>query len=177
MIAAYILGLTTYALGRAIRRKVLERIPQLEGHDNGKRMRELYEQHRLQRVADFSDYATNPDALYSRLWVLVRTESGLRETYSLVRRYWILGAAYDGVGFAALVWILPVVGLSDTPVPVRAALTVGLVFSALLAWRQASMYHRYQVDELAATAAHWHVSAVGPIEEEDVEEDIGVDTE
>ena len=177
VIAAYILGLTTYALGRAIRRKGLERIPQLAGHDNAKRMAELYVQHRLQRVADFSDYATNPDALYSRLWVLVRTESGLRETYSLVRRYWILGAAYDGVGFAALVWILPVVGLSDTPVPVRAALTVGLVFSALLAWRQASMYHRYQVDELAATAAHWHVSAVGPIEEEDVEEDIGVDTE
>lgn len=177
VIAAYILGLTTYSLGRAIRRRGLERIPQLSGHDNAKRMAELYEQHRLQRVADFRDYAKDPDALYSRLWVLVRTEAGLRETYSLVRRYWILGAAYDGIGFAALVWILPVTGLSGTPVPVRAALSVGLVFSALLAWRQASMYHRYQVDELAATAAHWHVSDAGPTEEEDVEEDIGVDTE
>lgn len=171
VIAAYILGLTTYSLGRAIRRRGLERIPLLAGHDNTKRMAELYTQHRLHRVADFRSYAKEPDALYSRLWVLVRTESSLRETYSLVRRYWILGAAYDGIGFAALVWILPVAGLSDTPVPVRAALSLGLVFSALLAWRQASMYHRYQVDELAATAAHWHVSDAGPIEGEDVEAD------
>ena len=157
VIAAYLLGLVTYALGRAIRRRGLERIPQLAGHDNAKRMAQLYAEHQLQHVSDFARYATQPDALYSRLWVLVRTEASLRETYSLVRRYWILGAAYDGIGFASLVWLLPVVGL-ETSLLVRALLALGLVSSALLAWRQASMYHRYQVDELAATAAHWHVA-------------------
>jgi len=156
VIAAYILGLVTYALGRAVRRKGLERIPMLSGHDNGARMAELYTQHHLEEVSDFRRYATHPEALYSRLWVLVRTEDSLRETYSLVRRYWILGAAYDGIGFSALLWLLPVLGLEPTTVPVRALLCAGLIASALLAWRQASMYHRYQVDELAATAAHWH---------------------
>ena len=157
VIAAYLLGLATYALGRAVRRQGLERIPLLAGHDNARRMSQLYGEHQLDRVSDFGRYAKHPDALYSRLWVLVRTEVSLRETYALVRRYWILGAAYDGIGFASLVWLLPVAGL-ETTASVRALLGLGLVCSALLAWRQASMYHRYQVDELAATAAHWHVS-------------------
>ncbi|MCR9160676.1 MAG: hypothetical protein ACE37F_20815 [Nannocystaceae bacterium] len=176
VIAAYVLGLATYALGRAIRRKGLERIPMLAGHDNAKRMAELYAQHRLERVADFRAYANDQAALYSRLWVLVRTEPGLRETYALARRYWILGAAYDGIGFAALLWLLPVAGL-DTPMPVRGLLGAGLVASALLAWRQASMYHRYQVDELAATAAHWHVTSVEPAAVDAAADDLGVDAE
>ncbi len=158
VIAAYILGLATYALGRAVRRKGLERIPMLQGHDNARRMSELYKEHELQLVSDFARYEGRPDALYSRLWVLVRTDPSLRETYSLVRRYWILGAAYDGIGFAALLWLLPVWQLEE-PTPIfKLALSAGLLFSSLLAWRQASMYHRYQVDELAATAAHWHTA-------------------
>ena len=83
-----------------------------------------------------------------------------------MRRYWILGAAYDGIGFAALLWLLPVWKLG-VPVPVTAALTLLLVASALLAWRQASMYHRYQVDELAATAAHWHAERVAEASTDD----------
>jgi len=176
VIAAYLLGLVTYALGRAIRRKGLERIPMLEGHNTARRMAELFAEHQLARVSDYARYANYPDALYSRLWVLVRTEPGLHETYSLVRRYWILGATYDGVGFAALVWLLPVASL-ETPVPVRVLLAVGLAFSALLAWRQASMYHRYQVDELAATAAHWHVAGDGGMEAEDADPGLGSDAE
>ncbi len=159
VIAAYILGLVTYALGRWVRRRILERLPMLEGHNNARRMAELFIEHDLSRVSDFARYASQPEALYSRLWVLVRTEGGLRETYSLVRRYWILGAAYDGIGFAALLWLLPLWDLG-APAPVTAVLAVLLLASALLAWRQASMYHRYQVDELAATAAHWHAARV-----------------
>ncbi len=174
VIAAYILGLVTYALGRAVRRKGLERLPMLEGHNNARRMAELYIEHDLGRVSDFARYADQPDALYSRLWVLVRTEAGLRETYSLVRRYWILGAAYDGIGFAALLWLLPIWDVG-APAPVTAALALLLVASALLAWRQASMYHRYQVDELAATAAHWHATGVAGAPEADP--GIGVDQE
>jgi hypothetical protein len=159
VITAYILGLLTYGLGRAIRRKGLERV--LAGHDTEKRMLELYIEHELAEVADFARYVKRPGALYSRLWVLVRTEGSLRETYALVRRYWILGAAYDGLGFAALLWLLPVVEL-DAPLPVRGLLVVGLLAASLLAWRQASMYHRYQVDELAATAAHWGQQQLSP---------------
>lgn len=174
VIAAYILGLVTYALGRAVRRKGLERLPMLEGHNNAKRMSELYVEHDLGRISDFSRYANRPDALYSRLWVLVRTDVGLRETYSLVRRYWILGAAYDGIGFAALLWVPPAWGLGLST-PVSAVLTLLLLGSALLAWRQASMYHRYQVDELAATAAHWHAEGVTAVSAD--EPGIGVDEE
>ncbi len=158
VISAYILGLATYALGRAVRRKGLERIPMLEGHDNARRMSELYEEHQLQLVSDFARYRERPNALYSRLWVLVRTDDSLRETYSLVRRYWILGAAYDGIGFSALLWLLPVWQLDGPSAVVKALLSIGLLASSLLSWRQASMYHRYQVDELAATAAHWHTA-------------------
>ena len=155
VIAAYVLGLVTYAMGRAMRKLVLRRI--YRPLDTAAQMAELFERHKLARVADFAAYAPNWTALYSRLWVLVRTDPALRETYALVRRYWVLGAAYDGIGCVALLWLFPLWGGLDLELPIQGVLTVGLVASALLAWRQASQYHIYQVDELAATAAHWHM--------------------
>ena len=155
VIAAYVLGLATYSLGRAMRRMVLERV--LAGHNTDKRMHELFEQHRLDRFADFALYADRPAALYSRFWVLVRSEDALRETYALVRRYWVLGATYDGLGLAALLWVLPISGL-EVEALTQGLLSAGVFAAAAFSWRQASRYHGYQVDELAATAAHWHQS-------------------
>jgi len=178
VIAAYILGLVTYALGRWVRRQALE--PLLG--DNSGCMSELYDVHHLGRIPGLSQYVTKSSGeqttvsggLYSRLWVLVRTEVGLRETYSLVRRYWILSATYDGIGFAALLWLLPV-WYFDTGIILRVVLSVLLVSAALVAWRQASMYHRYQIEELAATAAYWHTEGDTPPPVDDP--GIGVDQE
>ncbi|MEM6296458.1 MAG: hypothetical protein AAGA54_34650 [Myxococcota bacterium] len=154
VIAAYVLGLVTYALGRAARKLVLTRI--FRPRDTAAQMKELFTRHKLARVSDFATYESNWNALYSRLWVLVRTDPALRETYALVRRYWVLCAAYDGIGCAALLWLFPLWDGLELPLPIQVVLTAGLLGAALVAWRQASQYHAYQVDELAATAAHWH---------------------
>ncbi len=174
VIIAYVLGLASFALGRAARETITPIIFPRPGSAHP--LKRLYEEHNLGRVPDYSDYVDRWTALYSRLWVLVRTERSLRESYSLVRRYWVLGAAYDGLAMAALAWTLPVWGLEGTSPYMRVTLISALLAAALLSWRQAVQYHRYQVDELAATAAHWHHTR-STSDDATSEDDLGVDAE
>lgn len=179
IVASYTLGLICYALGRAMRaapKKAIRFVRKKwksESPPKPHPLKEFYDSHRLGDAADYAKYAKPPgrwSELYSRLWVLIRSESELKESYVLVRRYWILGAAYDGLGVAALLWILPVLGLQSVPEDpaiaaadaswvLRLTLIGLLIAAAMLCWLQANRYHRYQVDEVAATAAHFHHAA------------------
>lgn len=187
VIAAYILGLVSFAIGRAVREFVQLKISnagKAEDEKSQHPLAELFVSHDLANVADFGNYKGKWSELYSRLWVLVRTEQSLRETYQLTRRYWVLGAAYDGLSVAAVLWILPVSGL-DAPLWIRAILGAILLVAVGLSWRQAREYHRYQIGELAATAAYWQnlQSPKGSTVEKDQEpeesalENDGVDSE
>ncbi len=200
IVASYTLGLLCYALGRALRaapKKVIRFAKRTSSEgEKAHPLQAFYESHRLGDAADYANYAKPPgrwSELYSRLWVLIRSEERLKESYVLVRRYWILGAAYDGLGVAALLWILPVLGLQSVPedpalavadasLLLRLTLVGLLVAAAMLCWLQAARYHRYQVDEVAATAAHFHHAAPAgarrtPPPSAPESDDVGVDDE
>jgi hypothetical protein len=57
---------------------------------------------------------------------------------------------------ALLTWLLPVFhpDANLTP-PYTAGFTIAIAIAVGVAWAQARQYKRYQVEELAATAAYW----------------------
>ncbi|MEM6992620.1 MAG: hypothetical protein AAF721_19055 [Myxococcota bacterium] len=165
IVASYAVGLGCFALGRSARAR-------FNPQSNAELVRRAAAHHRLGDVLDLAEYLGDGDdgpaadprlsSLYNRLWVHVRTVKELSTTLSLVKRYWILAATFDGMGIALLAWLWPLgaslvlapdAGLGG---PASVVLAIGLVVSAFFCWRQAAEYRRYQVDELVATAVHWH---------------------
>lgn len=162
IVASYALGLGCFALGRMFR-------PRLHGQSNAALMRLATEHHPLADVLDLEPYLEGKagndarlQSLYNRLWVHVRTMPELVTTFSLVKRYWILAATFDGMGVALLGWLVPVVvplfvtasGTSVGAIPAL-LLSAALIGSAYFCWRQSAEYRKYQVDELVATMVHW----------------------
>ena len=162
IVASYALGLGCFALGRVVR-------PRLQGQPNAALMRLATEHHPLDEVLDLKDALEGDrgndarlQSLYNRLWVHVRTLPELASTFSLVKRYWVLAATFDGMGIALLGWLVPVLvplviatpGASVGAVPAL-LLAIALVGSAYFCWRQSAEYRKYQVDELVATVVHW----------------------
>lgn len=95
-------------------------------------------------------------ALYTRMWVHVRSYSSLSESFALLKRYWMLSAAYDGIAIAALLWLLPIwTVLDDNGVVSPWVLTVAVLLAAFSCWHRAQQYKNYQIEELVATVAHW----------------------
>lgn len=160
VVASYAVGLGCFAAGRVARARI-------HPENSATLMKRAIKHHRVGDVLDLAPYLEPGDdqdarlgSLYNRLWVHVRTIGELSATFALVKRYWVLAATFDGLGVALLLWLWPLLGglvmgggLSG---PVVAGLSVTLVVSALLCWRQAAEYRRYQVDELVATVVHWH---------------------
>lgn len=97
-------------------------------------------------------------ALYTRLWAHVRTYETLQESFSLLKRYWVLSASYDGMAIAALAWLFPIgAGVEASAGSIALSVVwLGLIVGAFIAcWHRAREYKRYQVEELVATIAHW----------------------
>lgn len=99
-------------------------------------------------------------ALYTRMWAHVRCYPELQQSFSLLNRYWVLSASYDGLAIAALVWLLPVwqafVAAPGLASGGWAALWSTAILVALAScWHRAREYKRYQIEELVATVAHW----------------------
>lgn len=106
-------------------------------------------------------------ALYTRMWVHVRTFGSLRESFALLKRYWMLSAAYDGIAVAALLWLLPAwIGPFGFERSYQLASTLGILVVSFACWHRAQLYKRYQVEEVVATVAHW-VDLVGPRERQE----------
>lgn len=108
---------------------------------------------------------TTDMTLYTRMWAHVRSYPELQASFSLLNRYWVLSASYDGIAIAALVWLLPVwqpvVNGSNPAAVVWAPVWSVAIFVAVFAcWHRALEYKRYQIEEMVATVAHW-ISLVG----------------
>lgn len=107
-------------------------------------------------------------ALYTRMWVHVRSYSSLSESFALLKRYWMLSAAYDGIAIAALLWLVPIwLVLAKAEIVSPWLLTGAVVMMALACWHRAQQYKNYQIEELVATIAHW-LSVLGRKELEGV---------
>lgn len=151
VVGAYVLGLACFAVGRFVRVNVFR-----VHFDAAEQLTALSKAHGLDELAAYERYTRFRRELYGRLWVLVRTEVPLKETFEVAKRYWVLGAAYDGLSIALLTWLLPVFHpASGLEAPYVVGFTVAIGTSVAVAWSQARQYKRYQVEELAATAAYW----------------------
>jgi hypothetical protein len=182
VLGSYVLGLVCFAVGRPVR-TMLER-KRARRADHELFHRALLQQglgvpggpgEALRRYFGHGVEVEDPAvrmAMYTRMWAHVRCYPELQQSFSLLNRYWVLSASYDGLAIAAFVWLLPVwqkVGQQGTLAGVGwAGLWTVAIFVALAAcWHRAREYKRYQIEEIVATVAHW-LSLVGRRELEGV---------
>jgi hypothetical protein len=156
-IAAYCAGLTCFASGRFLRRK-------LENRNRMARLKNLFQVHGLDAAPEIQALVANPHVtdsnLYVRLWTAMRQTQKGKASYSLLSRYWVMSATCDGLAVAWLLWAAVLGFLTyvpNLPVPLLAPVSVGLIPLLLVAsavcWREASRYDDYQVEELVASLA------------------------
>ncbi len=173
VLGSYVLGLVCFAVGRPLRtlvsgwRKVAPDtevfhaalVRQGLGNSPGDPLLRYFG-HAVDVSAPLVDMS-----LYTRMWAHVRSFPELQASFSLLNRYWVLSASYDGIAIAALVWILPVLqpvlrdpgALSAVS---AAGWTAAIAVVVFACWHRALEYKRYQIEELVATVAHW-ITLVG----------------
>ena len=167
LLLVYVLGLTSFALGRALRRPVVRWLPAwMVGEDYAAPFTERLDcavrDHRLELdpiVAPYLEAGKVRKRCYQRMWTEVRERPQLKESYRLLMRFWVLAATYDSVGFGALLWAIAIaLGIvAPAPIlPVVAAPYVILTFLlfTLACLNEASRFSKSQVEELVATIAH-----------------------
>lgn len=155
VVAAYFIGLACFAIGRRVRARLPGAVVPAE--EIAGRAHALADVEELSDL--FVDGRLDPahrTMLYDRLWVHVRTLPELAASFSLLKRYWILAATFDGLAVAVLLWNAPIA------VALKQGATVAwLVVSAItvlvsgFAFAQANEYRRYQAAELLATVRQW----------------------
>lgn len=173
VLGSYVLGLVCFAVGRPVRTALeRRRTPDHELFHRALVQQGLAEPggpgDALRRHFGHGAEVRDPGvrmSMYTRMWAHVRCYPELQQSFSLLNRYWVLSASYDGLAVAALVWLLPVwqraVHVQTTTELVWAGLWTVLIAVALLAcWHRAREYKRYQIEEIVATVAHW-LSLVG----------------
>jgi hypothetical protein len=177
VLGSYVLGLVCFAVGRPLRTAVERKRRRSGPPDHEVFHLALVQQglsaeskagEALRRYFGHGAEAADPGvrmAMYTRMWAHVRCYPELSQSFSLLNRYWVLSASYDGLAIAGLVWLLPVwKGFYAAPGLKSggwAALwTAAIVLVLLACWHRAREYKRYQIEELVATVAHW-LSLVG----------------
>lgn len=175
VLGSYVLGLVCFAVGRPLRTRLTRnskrRLDHQLFHDALVRQglgetgvsRDCLLQY-FGHGVEVEDPAVRM-AMYTRMWVHVRSYSELQQSFSLLNRYWVLSASYDGLAIAALVWLLPVwqrfASVPSLAEGIWAGLwTFAIVVALAACWHRAHEYKRYQIEELVATVAHW-LSLVG----------------
>jgi hypothetical protein len=162
VIGSYVLGLICFAIARWPRRYL--RWGRTEG---GKRdtFREILRAHGLAEIPAIASYIGRADIrgearLYVRLWADVRQAPGLAPSFSLLRRYWVMSATYDGLVIALFVWTVVIAsltlglgGIQCIEPRLGAVVMLALLASAWACWGEAGRYVDYQIEELVASLA------------------------
>ncbi|MCA9648723.1 MAG: hypothetical protein H6712_02750 [Myxococcales bacterium] len=174
VLGSYVIGLVCFSIGRPLRdrlQRIRERLGQttssydvfaraLEEHFRG--AEDAQSKAAFKRLFGYDVDAGSRAAYvqaYTRMWAHVRSFPELSESFTLLKRYWILAASYDGIATALLLWAFPVwlrlpaEGSPITPI----LLSAGLVIASLFCMVRAQLYKRYQIEEIVATVAHWLV--------------------
>lgn len=173
VLGSYVLGLVCFAVGRPVRTwltprrmkddsALFHRSMLAQGLDQTRPATALVEHFGYDiATADAAKHM----ALYTRMWAHVRCYSELQQSFTLLNRYWVLSASYDGLAIAALVWLLPVwkawyVEPGQGTLVEAVLWSVAIVVALGFCWHRAREYKRYQIEEIVATVAHW-LSLVG----------------
>jgi hypothetical protein len=149
IIACYICGLLSFAAGRLCA-KIWRKGFQGE-------IASVIEQHRI-AVQDVEDYLDGPDKpwrLYERLWVDIRESRKHASSFSVLNRYWVMAATYDGIAMSSLIWLLTLVAAPPLPWNDRGMwlLLLFALASTVVSFIQGHNYFKYQVREIVATLA------------------------
>jgi hypothetical protein len=163
LVGSYVAGLCCFAAGRYLRmgRRGPARFNRFDAL-----IYEILRAHGLIQYQPFSSYidreADNRGLwrLYIRLWAEARRRLHPSPTLSLLNRYWVLAATYDGVSVALLAWVgLLVVWMSGTGFDsaltpwVGVPVIIGIFLLAIACSREAGRYVHYQAEELIASIA------------------------
>ncbi len=153
LIGCYVLGLVCFAFGRMLRPKRSS----LFAAD----FKSIVERHGL--GARYQSYLTDRAAdnmlLYNRLWAMMRQETALLPSFTLLRRYWSMAATYDGLVTALIAWWCACIywcidpAAASTPLLLRAIPLAILPVAVLLCRREAGRLTRFQMEELVASIA------------------------
>jgi len=159
LVASAVAGMVLFALGRFLRTRMLANVWPLSRLDyrglgfNGL-LADSIARHGLDTDPAVVAAADEPARVYVRWWAELREDSRVRESYSLIRRYWVLAATYDGLGASALVWAM-FLGLGNLRgSPLTATLAVVPVLASYVCFREATRFGNHQVEELCATIAY-----------------------
>jgi hypothetical protein len=156
IVACYICGLLSFALGRLIntevfRKRVMKRT-----------VRSVIAGHGLTApvMAKYAETKEGDRSLYTRLWAEVSNNHSEKAVFRHLLRYWVMAATYDGVGAALLIWaaVLLACGcpwIITRPLAWPVALTGFFAFFAAsaLAFHRGAGYLEYQLEDLIATLA------------------------
>jgi hypothetical protein len=154
----YIAGLVSFALGRW---------PRTGAKNATNSFDSLFERilkaHGLADDPTFKEYLLRTNErgswrLYVRLWAEVRACPSAAPSLTLLNRYWVMAATYDGLFVAGALWALVLASRTYWPEDhldyVPGSLLVAVVALASYAcFREAGRYLRYQVEELVAAIA------------------------
>jgi len=174
VVSAYVAGLVSFAVGRFARRWLV-RLGQLMVKDDNTRkgpraagahdilLRHVLQHHGFEPDQVVKGYSKLDDErrwrLYVRMWAKLRDASALRESYGLVRRYWVLAATYDGVATSAVAWAVVIIRRLPTTKTgqidvLLAALICGLALVVIAACvTESQRLSTSQIEEVAATIA------------------------
>ncbi len=163
VVMCYIAGLVCFALGRFIRYRIIYIFLKKEKRNKYNKFVEALKAHQLTDYEKYRPYLDEENLqssrLYIRLWAEIRQNEELAPSFSLLRRYWVMAATYDGLASVALFWIYTAVdaslGLSISQLePLQGGLSI---FIAVLVFyvcsREAKRYVSNQIEEIVATLA------------------------
>lgn len=149
VVACYICGLLSFAAGRLCT-KIWRRGFQ-------EQIESAIEQHRITapEVKSYLSGTDRPWRLYERLWVDIRESRKHASSFSVLNRYWVMAATYDGIAMSSLIWFLALVTAPPLPWNDRDLwlLLFFVLASAGVFFRQGHNYFKYQILEIVATLA------------------------
>lgn len=153
----YVSGLICFALGRWLR--IIFSFKYQEKFKN--HFLEVLSAHQLDKELPFKPYLKSRghgdlSRLYVRLWAEIRQNPNLAPSFSLIRRYWVMAATYDGLAFAMLSWLI-VISIAKfflaLPLnqPLYVIIMLSLIFIIYACMREARRNQNHQVEELVAS--------------------------
>jgi hypothetical protein len=162
LVGCYVLGLVCFATGRWVRTwfpwaKTKELFC--------KHIEQSLKTHNIASLPQIAEYLNEPNdrtlwRLYVKLWAELRQSPDAAPSLSLLKRYWVMAATYDGVAVALFTWAATLFacafcGAAVMPLAKEVATSVAfcLLLASFLCSREAGRYMIYQVEELAASIA------------------------
>jgi hypothetical protein len=170
ILGCYVIGLINFACGRFLRTSISSIVGKIKNKGSYSRLKSILVSHHLDTHAHYKEYfneenkdlsSRNMMSLYIRLWADVRQDQALLPSFSLLRRYWVLAATFDGLAFSLILWIISLVlWMFQVYIAIPLDPWLGwpitgvLIFITIICSREACRYNEYQMEELCATIAH-----------------------